>query len=1198
MNKTQSFFAIFSLLFLLLFSLLSAQEAEYANEYSDPINSDSENNTSILYLNGIWDFTPEGLDKMSIQVPCFYVWQKIVPNTNGSVSFGDDENGPWKIIEDHPETLYKRNFNIPQEMAGKRIFLHFEAVNYLAYVYINQELVGYHVGGLVPFELDITPYVNWSSSNQLEVAIKYWDARFIELWGTKSPYWPFGFYRNYWFLGIVNDVYLVARSPVYVDDVFVRTSVRNKKIFTTITVNNVDSLAHTVNVASHIESPSIVIGEQQIEVPGGGSVTVDFEKQWQDPVLWSPRNPHLYNCVTNVYENQNLIHGKTTHFGFREFWIEGTNFFLNGIRWNLRGDNLTIQSEGEYWNYLVNDHANWSTSLDSMLAMHINVVRFHEEPPPQWMIDLCDEKGMLVVAESHILSNYKLVFSYPENYLNNCRMWLKDWVKTNRNHPSIVVWSAENEMVYNNVFTAEQIATFGDAIKEVDQTRPIMYEGDEDVSFHADIKSIHYPWGYYSAWPEGRSIYQLAEYVSSYKPTSFGEFNWKKSNLSETDRVRLQCLKTRAGRYVGFDDVRPFRLDWAWHPDPGYSSSTYSGWQPTAAEIQFLSNTMNPVAVFDKHYYEYATYPSIPEFDEGVQLTRDLIIFNDEEENTQVEVQWRILVDEESVDSGNFLVNVNLGTFQEKQITFNAPYVSQNKIFDLELSSWKNGVRKFSERYQFKTRNTGMAPPKKVTDVDIQRNGNSLQFSWSPVTQNLDNTPVTISRYDVYRATDLVSLSYASSKLSETTSTSFTDNSSGITENPELNYLYGVKAIDSDNNESELSNVVGEFDFDLVTTGTTSYNQIALPFILQGVNNAQDLKDFVGTRCNSVAEWNPNTQSYDQYQEPLNNFTVEGGKPYYVHVTQEGVFTLVGALADPQFDLLTSSKTDINEIMLPLGKLSITKASELADEIPNCTSVGKWDPQTQGFQQYAPSVPPTDFSVRVGYPYYVNVSQNSQWPESTQRDMAVNRTQNSKEAVSHVPHLVWGELPSELKEAPKERIRFEAFLIGNENERLTEQSPGSLIEDGYWAVQCASLNSGWKAGDQFKIVFRDSETDQTLEAEIELTWNPTDKIEDCYSCVSETTLPAIYYLTQNYPNPFNAETKIEFGIAENSRITLKIYDTLGREVETLVNETRPAGHYQVQWKAENISSGVYFYHLRTENEHQNYSKIEKCIYMK
>ena len=126
----------------------------------------------------------------------------------------------------------------------------------------------------MPFELDITSYVQPGSNNKIEVAIKYWDSRFMEVNGTGKPYWPFGFYRNYWFLGIVDDVYLIARSPVYVEDVFVRTSVRNKKIYTTITVNNVDNISHSVKVKCDIESPAMAVGEQQIQVDAGESITV------------------------------------------------------------------------------------------------------------------------------------------------------------------------------------------------------------------------------------------------------------------------------------------------------------------------------------------------------------------------------------------------------------------------------------------------------------------------------------------------------------------------------------------------------------------------------------------------------------------------------------------------------------------------------------------------------------------------------------------------------------------------------------------------------------------------------------------------------------------------------------------------------------------------------------------------------------
>ena len=74
-------------------------------------------------------------------------------------------------------------------------------------------------------------------------------------------------------------------------------------------------------------------------------------------------------------------------------------------------------------------------------------------------------------------------------------------------------------------------------------------------------------------------------------------------------------------------------------------------------------------------------------------------------------------------------------------------------------------------------------------------------------------------------------------------------------------------------------------------------------------------------------------------------------------------------------------------------------------------------------------------------------------------------------------------------------------------------------------------------------------------------------------------IPYRFALEQNYPNPFNPSTIINYQLAMNSHVTLKVYDILGREVATLVNEEKPAGSYSVQWNAGGVASGVYFYKL-------------------
>jgi len=79
------------------------------------------------------------------------------------------------------------------------------------------------------------------------------------------------------------------------------------------------------------------------------------------------------------------------------------------------------------------------------------------------------------------------------------------------------------------------------------------------------------------------------------------------------------------------------------------------------------------------------------------------------------------------------------------------------------------------------------------------------------------------------------------------------------------------------------------------------------------------------------------------------------------------------------------------------------------------------------------------------------------------------------------------------------------------------------------------------------------------------------------------SIPAVYSLSQNFPNPFNPVTKINFSIPKQGYVNMKVYDVLGKEVMTLVNEIRPAGNYDVDFNGSNLASGVYFYRMETEN---------------
>jgi hypothetical protein len=83
-----------------------------------------------------------------------------------------------------------------------------------------------------------------------------------------------------------------------------------------------------------------------------------------------------------------------------------------------------------------------------------------------------------------------------------------------------------------------------------------------------------------------------------------------------------------------------------------------------------------------------------------------------------------------------------------------------------------------------------------------------------------------------------------------------------------------------------------------------------------------------------------------------------------------------------------------------------------------------------------------------------------------------------------------------------------------------------------------------------------------------------------------TKIPTSFYLAQNYPNPFNPTTTIQFDLNRTDHVTLKIYNTLGREITTLVDANLTPGTYKVPFTDDNLSSGIYFYTLTSSNQTQ------------
>lgn len=92
--------------------------------------------------------------------------------------------------------------------------------------------------------------------------------------------------------------------------------------------------------------------------------------------------------------------------------------------------------------------------------------------------------------------------------------------------------------------------------------------------------------------------------------------------------------------------------------------------------------------------------------------------------------------------------------------------------------------------------------------------------------------------------------------------------------------------------------------------------------------------------------------------------------------------------------------------------------------------------------------------------------------------------------------------------------------------------------------------------------------------------------------------PGNFEMSQNYPNPSNPNSKINFEMPVNGRVTIKVYDITGREVITLLDENREADYYTIEFNGSNVASGVYFYRILAEGEGKSFTKTLKMILVK
>ena len=445
---------------------------------------------------------------------------------------------------------FRTTFVLPSGMAGTQLKLNFGGVKYNAQVWLNGVFLGSYLNGYEPFEFDVTAAAQVGQTNELIVAVTDWTATFAQpvnftnmpagedarYFVTNNILAPIG--GRYELYGIWQPVKVVSVPPVSIADAFVMPSVRSNRLTVRLTLRNDSGLQQTVNITNSVLDGAVTalsLPSQQITIPAGASTQLDLTAPWSNPHLWTHLDPYLYYLATTISSGAGQDQLQT-RFGFRELWAQGGRLYLNGTPINLLATATWPPSDLEDTNQI-------RQILQEVKAGNNVAIRFHTQPWDEPWYNLADEVGLLVVEECAVWCDPAAYKLSAATFWTNYAQHISAAVQRDHNHPSIVLWSLENEILscggetlYSGTVT--NLAALGVALKSLDPTRLITYESDLDPGGVTDVLGLHYPHEFpdYHVWPN--EAYWMNQPIARdwmpgglwtwdhSKPLYIGEFLW------------------------------------------------------------------------------------------------------------------------------------------------------------------------------------------------------------------------------------------------------------------------------------------------------------------------------------------------------------------------------------------------------------------------------------------------------------------------------------------------------------------------------------------------------------------------------------------------------------------------------------------------------------------------------------------------
>ncbi|MBR5287429.1 MAG: DUF4981 domain-containing protein [Clostridia bacterium] len=404
---------------------------------------------------------------------------------------------PWDGYQDvkhdeiptdyNPVASYVKYFVLPEDFAGKRVFVDFAGAESCITVWLNGHYVGFSGDTFTPHAFELTEYLV-PGENKLACRVDRWSAG---SWMEDQDFFRFS--------GLYRDVTLYAIPEVHVQDIRVKTLLDDQYTDAMLDVALKLEIAETAPKAKVVltlkDGLKTVVSA---EYDAAAEMALAFDVK--APKLWSSEEPNLYTLEIAVMDGDKLVEIMQQRVGFRRFELIDCVMHLNGKRIVFKGTNrhdfcaetgraITVEKIRR--------------DLLIMKRNNINAVRTSHYPNHSALYDLCDELGLYVIAENNLESHgtWQLLMpkEKPYEYAMPCdhEEWkgmmldrVNNCYQRDKNHPSIVIWSLGNES-----FGGTVLLDMCKKFKELDDTRLVHYEGiihDRRYNDASDMESQMY----------------------------------------------------------------------------------------------------------------------------------------------------------------------------------------------------------------------------------------------------------------------------------------------------------------------------------------------------------------------------------------------------------------------------------------------------------------------------------------------------------------------------------------------------------------------------------------------------------------------------------------------------------------------------------------------------------------------------------